>query len=387
MMNIKSMVVACSGYPTATDSVCPFVEQVVNAFSKKDISVTVVAPQSIIKHYIRGTELHPKKRIYTYQNGFSITVYQPYILSFGNKFDKINMSIRSWSIYRTLKRNKIDADIYYGHFWHHAYSLFRYAKEKHKPLFVVSGESEISIHRVVPRKLLNIFCNYVSGLICVSTKNLDESIEKKLLSDTIRRIVIPNAVDDNLFKVLDRETIRFQHGVAKDDFVVAFVGWYDENKGVLRVSDAVKKIRNSHIKLIFIGDNRDKGNMTPDCDGIIHTGRLPHDTIPEYLNMADVFVLPTLHEGCNNAIIEAMACGLPVISSNLPFNSDVMNESNSIKVDPYDIDEISNAIKSLLKDPERRKLLSEGALETARSLTIFNRAERILKFINQTINN
>jgi len=101
--------------------------------------------------------------------------------------------------------------------------------------------------------------------------------------------------------------------------------------------------------------------------------------------MADVFVLPTLAEGCNNAIIEAMACGLPIISSNLPFNWDVLDANNSILVDPMSVEDIASAIKALKDDKTRKESMSKAALSTAAELTTDKRAERIINFIESRI--
>ena len=87
-----------------------------------------------------------------------------------------------------------------------------------------------------------------------------------------------------------------------------------------------------------------------------------------YLNAADFFILPTLAEGCCNAIIEAIACGLPVISSDLPFNRDILDESNSILVDPTDITSIQEAIVRLYENIDLRKQLSYGSIQKAKSL-------------------
>ena len=384
-MKIKSIIVCSSGYPTATDSVCPFVEQIVNAFSLKGISVTVVAPQSIVKHWLRGTELHPKKRVYTYKNGHPITVYQPTVLSFGGRFERLNSVMRDRAVYRTLKKNKAKADICYGHFWHHAYSLYKYAKENKLPLFAVSGEAIITCHKIKNAKELTPFTDYIKGLICVSSKNREESKDDGLLKDESKSIVIPNAIDDNLFKLLDKQLLRKKHGIDGDTFIVAFTGWYSHNKGVKRVSESIKQIGDPNITSFFIGDSQNENDPQPVCPGILFKGRLLHEQIPEYLNMADVFVLPTLAEGCNNAIIEAMACGLPIISSDLSFNWDVLNKDNSILIDPLNVDEIAKAIKLIKDDKSKRESMSAAALRTAAELTIDKRAEKIITFIESRL--
>lgn len=379
------MIVCSSGYPTPTDSVCPFVEQIVNAFSLKGICVTVVAPQSIVKHWLRGAELHPKKRVYTFNNGLPITVYQPYVLSFGGRFERLNAIMRDKAVYRVLKKNRIKADVCYGHFWHHAYSLFKYAQKNTVPLIVVTGEAKISCHKLKTAEELKAFTDYISGVICVSSKNRDESRENGLLVDESKCVVIPNAIDNTLFHAMDKKSLRQKHGLGTEDFVVAFTGWFDQNKGVTRVSEAISSLNDPQIKSIFIGDGRDGEGLQPNCSGIVHKGRLPHEQIPEYLNMADVFVLPTLAEGCNNAIIEAMACGLPIISSDRSFNWDVLNKENSILVDPMNIEEISEAIKNLKDDKKRMENMSKAALKTAEELTIEKRAEKIIDFIESKI--
>lgn len=98
--------------------------------------------------------------------------------------------------------------------------------------------------------------------------------------------------------------------------------------------------------------------------------------------MADVFVLPTLAEGCCNAIIEAMACGLPIISSDLPFNDDILDDACSIRINPKSVNEIANAIQLLCGNPNLQNQMSKASLDKAASLTIENRAKKIVDFMN-----
>ena len=107
-----------------------------------------------------------------------------------------------------------------------------------------------------------------------------------------------------------------------------------------------------------------------------------------WLQAADFFVLPTLEEGCCNAIVEAMSAGLPVISSDKPFNYDVLDCDSAIMVDPMSVKEIRDAIKRLTESEELRNRLSNASIEKSKDLDIKQRAVKILDFLNQlTIEN
>ena len=90
-----------------------------------------------------------------------------------------------------------------------------------------------------------------------------------------------------------------------------------------------------------------------------------------------------MNEGCSNAIVEAIACGLPIISSNLPFNDDILDSSNALLVNPESVDDIASAIKQLMDNSDLRQKLAEGSKEKAKSLRIEFRAKKIIEFINR----
>ena len=110
---------------------------------------------------------------------------------------------------------------------------------------------------------------------------------------------------------------------------------------------------------------------------------LPHDEVCTFLNAVDVFCLPTRNEGCSNAIVEAMACGKAIVSSDLPFNWDILNKDNSLLINPDSIPEIRAAIIKLRDNKQLRENLSSQALKDAENLSITNRAKRILEFIHE----
>lgn len=366
-------------YPAANHPYFAFVENLCKAIVMNGHKVYVIAPQSFTKIVIRGV-----KRLPYISESDGVTIYRPLFITVGNLSITLNYKLFSIAVSKTFKRiyNKVDAC--YGHFWHSAYCLYPVAKKYNKPLFVASGECEIELHRFVNIGKLSNFCNYVSGVICVSTKNKEESIGAGLTTAD-KCIIVPNSIDNTLFRQLDKEDCRAKYGLKDSDFVVAFVGGFVKRKGPGRVAKAITTIGDNDIKSIFVGYYTNGVIEDPVCDGIVFKGSLAHEEVPVALNAADVFLMPTLQEGCCNANIEAMACGLPVISSDLSFNYDVLNQSNSILIDPNSVEQIAGAIKRIKDDKELRFKLKEGAIYMAKTLTISNRANKIINFIKSKI--
>lgn len=81
------------------------------------------------------------------------------------------------------------------------------------------------------------------------------------------------------------------------------------------------------------------------------------------------------------AIIEALSCGVPVISSDLAFNDEILNEKNSLRIDVEDVSQIRESILKLYSSPELCEKLAYGAEQSAKELNIETRARRIIEFL------
>ena len=375
-------ILVCSpGWPTSKTIDFVFVEQLCQALSDAGHNITVIAPQSVTKCIVRHIPL--SKRHYRYQTkrGNVIEVFRPYTISFGNLGVKLFGNSGERAIKRAFNRVKQKPDVCYGHFWQSIFALLPLSQKAGIPLFGASGEEDISYYIHETEETKEVLRNYISGVVSVSSKNQLECFSLNLV-DKEKSVIIPNAIDQTLFYKQDKAKCRKEMGLNQNDFIVAFVGQLMPRKGTLRLNEALKKIGDNGIKAVFIGS----GIEDPDYEGIIYKGRAAHDDVPKWLNAADVFVLPTENEGCCNAIIEAMACGLPIISTDAPFNHDILNERNSIMVDCHDIDAIAKAICKLKADNTLRRQLSEGALATVGNLTIGRRAEKIVEFMQGRMN-
>lgn len=375
-MNLCIITYAYPGKHNTSDFA--FVKQLVDAIAKLDNNCYVIAPYNI-NHYKRFSHVREGYMI----GNNKVEVLRPWYFSFSNSsfLKKCSTKSRKHALKKAFAMLPVKPDVIYGHFWSSAYEGFDYARRNNIPLFVATGESEVG-KMFSPKSDQKEFGDYVSGVICVSSKNRDESIALDLTTAEKCK-VFPNAINSELFKEIGKKQCREELGLPQDVFIVAFLGWFNERKGPLRLCKALKQIKGAPVFSIFIG----KGEQNPDIENIVFKGALPHEKVPMYLNAADAFVLPTLHEGCCNAVVEAMACGLPIISSNLPFNWDVLNDSNSIMVSPNNIDEITDAIVTLRDNVKKRNALSQGALEMAKTLTIEQRAKGIVEFIKFKINN
>lgn len=379
----KKILFISDGYPWKESNAFVFVKKLVDAVADEGMHCSVISPKSICNGLFRIQPIPPKYCVYETINGAKVEVYRPRTVSFSNlRIGKFKLS--SWfstrAIRRTARNLRFQPDIYYGHFWASALSIYPVARKANLPLFVATGESTIPSLDGYSMEHLENFSKYVSGVVCVSTKNKLESVGRKLTTEE-KTIVLPNAVDFNYFYKKKKDACRCKLGLPLDAFIVCFVGGLIERKGPLRVSAAIDNLLDNSVKSLFIGS----GNQVPNCSGILYKGAVLHNDLSDYLNAADVFVLPTLHEGCCNAIIEAMACGLPIISSNLPFNDDILTDKNSIRVDPNSVSEISEAIKKLQSDVKLREKMGQESLQISEGLKIEIRSQKILEFIASNI--
>jgi len=371
-------------YPTAKTIDFVFVDQLCRSLAKLGHTITIIAPQSITKSILRKRPLVKKiSTIYISENS-NILLIRPVYFTFGNNHFFKNYNIRNFNnaVNKAFRKLTVKPDVCYGHFWSAAYSIFFSAKNNSIPLFISSGEEELTYHRTLTNRQIKSFCNYVSGVISVSTKNKNEHLIEGLVTEE-NCTVIPNAIDQKLFYKKNKKILRQKYNFGVDDFMVIFVGQFTERKGVLRLAEALNMLKDSSIKAMFIGS----GPQEPLYQNTVKQGLVEHDILPDYLNCGDVFVLPTLNEGCSNSIIEALACGLPVVSSDRQFNHDILDGKNSILIDPNDITAIAKAIYELKSDINLRRKLSRNAILTSAELSIEKRAEKIIDYIKARIHN
>jgi glycosyltransferase involved in cell wall biosynthesis len=246
-----------------------------------------------------------------------------------------------------------------------------------RPAFVVIGEGDIVGHnRVAGDEENGAVARRLAGVVALNEGARSEVIERYRL-DPSRVAVIPVGVDTSIFSPGDRMAARRRLDLAPEKFIVVFVGRLEHNKGSDRVAQAVDGL--DDVTAIFVGPGR-LARIQRNC---LSVGPVPHDKVPEYLKAADAFVLPSLVEGVSNAVMEAMACGLPVIISEREFSRTVADDQAGIFVDPLAPEEIRRAIAALRDDPTRRGRMGSAAREQASRLASGQQAEIFVRWVDE----
>jgi len=376
-MKLRICIIA-EAYPYEGEPRFPFVQQLAYSLSNIGVECNIIAPQSVTRNLVGRGKKKPYHIIDKNPEGKVINVYSPAIMTFSNTSSNVLCKISEMLFCSAVRRSRKDVgkcDAIYCYFWHVGLRTIK-ALPGTNSIFVQASECNIS----VPKHLRKIeYLDRVAGVVCASGKNRDESIAEGLTS-LENTIVVVNGYRTDEFYKMDKAQAREKHGIPQDKFVVAFLGGFIKRKGLPQLCHVLDRF--DDVYSIFIG----KGEITPNCKNILFKGSLNHNEIVSYLNCADIFVLPTEAEGCCNAIIEALACGLPIISSNKPFNNEILDDDCSIRLDEHDEQQLFDAIKQIKDDENLRTQMSTRALQKAESLTIERRARAILEFLTTRIN-
>ena len=385
----KELCFILDSYPTKTTNGCVFAKHLICAIADMGYNCTVISPRIIGRSVLQKADPMPYAAEDRTPQGSRIRVFRPYYLHLSSRKQTMQLSMDNHcrAVLRTIQKEGLKPDLVYGHFIYQCgLTAARVGEKLRIPAYCACGENSLRLEQGSQPYDTGLKHHHwaeilqkLSGFVCVSGNNRNLLLENGFMDASMKTGVFPNAVNEEKFHIMDRKACRKELGFPEDAFIVAYTGTFSSNKGVDRLSQALKSCDDVHA--VFMG----QGAVEPDCDRILFKGRVPNDLVATYLNAADVFVLPTRGEGCCNAIVEALSCGLPVISSDQAFNDDILNEDNSIRIDVEQVDAIRDSILLLRDDPEKRARLAAGAATSAAALNIRARARRILDFMELSL--
>ncbi len=209
--------------------------------------------------------------------------------------------------------------------------------------------SEAAIHaREIEKQVFR-----AANRVVVTTSAMQSDVVQRIPEAARKITVIPNYVDTSVFQ--PRSGLR-------DDSEVIFVGRIAPEKNLPALLEAIESLQ---VRLRIIGEGKIRPELQrrfASLDGrVIWEGNVPNSALPEYLNGAGLFVLLSFYEGHPKALIEAMACGLPVIGADSPGIRELIRHGETGYLCATEPAAIRHAIEELIARPALRARMGHNA--------------------------
>lgn len=194
----------------------------------------------------------------------------------------------------------------------------------------------------------------IADIVCVSSQVQAEIVQNKYKITPKKIRVVPNGIDTKLFAPGDQR---------EDKFTLCYCARLTKKKGPDVLLEALKGI--SDVQLLMVGDGPMRKELEETAKkeevDVQFFGRIPNEEIPAVFHRSHAYVLPTHHEGSPKTLMEAMACALPVISTD-GFGVDEVFEDGleGIKLHYGDVKGLREAILHLKNEPEKAQKMGEN---------------------------
>jgi glycosyltransferase involved in cell wall biosynthesis len=247
------------------------------------------------------------------------------------------------------------------------------------PLVVTAHGQDVRNIGSIPgvRKLTNWTVKRAVAVIAVS-RFLARELETKLPRSRGKISVIDCGVDLERFQPRNQAEARIELGWEEEGPLFLCVGSLTERKNVIRLARAFERLGRG--SLVFLGDGPLRGELE-DLAGVRVLGRIPHDRVPTWLAACDVLCQPSLVEPFGQALLEAMACGCPVVATRLGGPPEFVPPGAGALVDPTDEEEIAAALDSAARLP----LPNEAGRLSAAEHSVQLQAEKIEALLERAV--
>ena len=251
------------------------------------------------------------------------------------------------------------------------------------------GEDVTRSERSILDRLLLRFCFAVSDRVIAVSSDMLHRIGEIVPQQRHKLALIENGVDEKFLSTCDAR----QYAAQGTELRVVTVGSLIPRKGIDQVIRALARVQESgELKLMVVGSGPEEDNLRSLAaaegvtDRVSFTGALEADHVPRILMEADIFVLASHSEGRPNALLEAMAAGLPAVATKIPGVTEIVDDGRTgLLFTDGDIDALAQHIRRLAGDPDLRRRLGEAARTEIvdRGLTWSNCAKKYLEVYRQ----
>ena len=254
--------------------------------------------------------------------------------------------------------------------------------------------------RLTQEAIKRIIYNLAYKIDCITTPS--ESMKELIRSYGVKnRIeVIPNAIELNSFKDKDELRsleIKKRYNLKEDDKIILYVGRTAREKSIDKIIEALATIKRkgiSKVKLLIVG----KGPAMEELrqlvkslqieEEVIFTGAVSNEEIKNYYKIAYLFAIASTSESFGIVIIEALASSIPVLAVRAPGAMDILTDGVDgllTENTENNVEQFANALEKLIREPELREKLSQGALKTSEQYSINVISERMLNLYREVI--
>jgi teichuronic acid biosynthesis glycosyltransferase TuaC len=380
-----------------------FIHNQIRSLGKKDCLINVISPipysPKVLRFRPRWTSygLIPEHEVID-----GISVYYPrYLRLPGKRFHGLSCYSMTWGIEKSM--HSIITEFRPHAIHAHMATPVGYVglilkKKYHLPLICSLRGSDVHTYPNFGRLSMHLTAKVLSEtdqLVSVSSalKTEVETIAKP--KEEIK--VVYNGCDINAFKFngRDRNAIRNKMQLSAQDKVIIFVGGIVRSKGIYELVNAFINLVNKykHLHLIILGNGPEYTTIKniaffKGLTNKIHlAGNIPHDEISQWLSASDIFVLPSYNEGLPNAVLEAMACSLPVVATKVGGIPEAIEDGQSgMLILKEDTDSLRKAICHLLNNEELAKQMGRnGRRIVEQQFSWPKNAEKMLQIYGEVI--
>ena len=222
------------------------------------------------------------------------------------------------------------------------------------------------------------------NLVIVPSPAAMQLVER--LSPTCHRQMIPNGIELNPFLEVRDPIRREELGFGTEDVVLVYIGRLAREKNIqfLIEAFAYASRQAKKVKLLIIGTGPLRKSLQRHlfrlgiCDRVHFAGFLPYSQLPRYLACADAFVTASMTEVHALTVIEAMACGLPVLGITSSGVGDAVTNGVTGLLSPHNLRLFGEMMLRLSEEDEQRRLLGEQARQSSKAFSIESTAAAVL---------
>lgn len=276
-------------------------------------------------------------------------------------------------------------------------ALVSVAEATKSPLVGMAVGSDVHTHPYRSRGIRRLTRRAIRGsdrLIAVS-RALAESV-LELGQPACPIATVYNGVDTDMFSPdpARRRDLRAMLGLPEASPGLCMVTRLVRTKGLRELVDAFGRITEEipDAWLAIVGDGPDR-SLLEDWVGaaglrgrVFVPGAQPHEAVPRWLNASDVFILPSYNEGLPNVVLEAMACGLPVVSTDVGGTGEaVLQGETGFLVPPRSSDSLLEPLRALLRDESLRERFGRAARSRACEVFGWSQSARALVRVYEAV--